>query len=83
MNPREVALCIARLRWLIIAGMIADLKGDDSENDKLAAEFEALAQTLPFQLIIFGGLDKRVVNPATRKIEREGILAQNEGGRSE
>ena len=83
MNPREVALCIARLRSLIIAGMIADLKGDDSENDKLAAEFEALAQTLPFQLIIFGGLDKRVVNPATRKIEREGILAQNEGGRSE
>jgi len=82
-NLREVALCIARLRSLIIAGMIADLKGDDSGHNKLAAEFEALAQTLPLQVVVFGGLNKRVVGPATRKIEREGILAQNEGDRSE
>jgi hypothetical protein len=72
MNTRQLAIKIVRLRRLLQLGMIAELRDDVDEYDRLLADFDALAQTLP----IFVRLDHRVTMPSQRKVQREGILAQ-------
>ena len=78
MNKRELARQIIGLRRLLIAGLIADLKDEHAEHVKLHDEFVRNAKARPVVLLLLTeGLNKRVVDPATRKISREGILAQS------
>lgn len=75
MKTRKIAQIILYLRGLAIAKIILDLNQQDSTA--LAADFEATADTLPWSVQAGNGLNLRVLIPAYRKINREGILAQN------
>lgn len=74
---RAIALRIVTLRKLLLAGMVAELLDDVLAYDKLLAQFEQQTRKLP--LTLQHNLEKRVSEPARRKIEREGILAQSPG----
>jgi len=77
MSAREVAEIVVRMRALLNAGMIAELKGDDDEHARLLFDFEQLAAALPLRVVWGGGIARRVIDPARRKVDREGILAQS------
>lgn len=77
MNVREIAQTLVELRRLLNLGMIAELSDRAEEYDRLLATFDELASKLPMWVVWRDGLALRVIQPATRKVEREGILAQS------
>lgn len=79
-NRREVARVIVRLRRLLILGLIARMVDDDEAELFHIREFTELANCLPLRITIGAGLVKYVETPAYRKIDREGLLAQNTKG---
>lgn len=79
MNTRKIAHRIVHLRRLLNLGMVAELIDDVDEYDRLLAEFDSLAQSLPLSIVVRDGLEQRVVQPARRRALREGVLAQAPG----
>lgn len=79
MTTRKIAHRLAHLRRLLNLGMVAELVDDVDEYDRLMAEFDSLAESLPLHVVIRNGLERRVVQPARRRALREGVLAQAPG----
>lgn len=77
MTHRETAVRIVLLRKLLIEGLVAELTDDTPKHEDARRVFTRLADSLPLGILWREGLERRVVAPAHRKIEREGILAQN------
>lgn len=78
MYQRELARRIVRMRRLLNLGIIAELKDATELAARREAEFAAIMRTLPIGVQM--EVEKYVVDPARRKVDREGLLAQNDGG---
>lgn len=77
-----MATLIVALRRLLMDGMVAHVRGDDLEHERLCRKFEREAHQLPLWLAVGGGLTRHVLDPCTRKVTREGILAQQQRRRA-
>ena len=80
MSRRDVARLIIRMRHLLILGLIARLVDDAAAERWHGAEFNAAEARLPLYVTVNNGLYRYINAPASRKINREGILAQSSKG---
>lgn len=75
MNTREVATRLVALRRMLIRGVLVEPGG--VEWLALQRQFTRQVRRLPW--LVQWQHQARVVEPAARKLDREGILAQNPG----
>jgi hypothetical protein len=71
---RDIAAVIIVMRKALIRGTVSTL--GDRPTKKIMTTYANAQDRLPVSVLAMGGLEKRVIEPCTRKIMREGILAQ-------
>jgi len=72
---RTIATLLVYLRRVLILSLVARLKEDTAEYERLRDRFTRTFDSLP--LVVRAGYTERINNPAQRIVEREGVLAQN------
>jgi hypothetical protein len=72
---RRIATQITAARAILVRKLIRDLRGWDQAA--LEAEFARVVNTIPWLVRMDGGDQTRITHPVIRKIEREGLLAQD------
>lgn len=80
---RELAKRIVKMRRLLMTATIAGIAGRADVERSAMHMLDDEAQLLPLSLRFDRELVKRIGDPVRRKIEREGILAQQNVRRSE
>lgn len=79
MSPAELralAREIVLIRRLLILSLIAELRGDDASAAMRKAGADTVWSAWPIRWQLAAPMDRRVLQPIQRKIDREGILAQ-------
>lgn len=75
---RVIAIQIIRARKLLVRGMIARLMEDKAAEAHHEAEFARAVNTLPLALRVNAGDERRIAQPAIRRLKRVGVLAAHE-----
>lgn len=73
-STRDIAALIIQMRRALVRGTVASL--GDRPTKQILNSYARAQDRIPLSVLANGGLERRVIEPATRKIMREGILAQ-------
>lgn len=76
---RRIARDLVKMRRYLIQSLLAELKGDTRTQRELEAHADAVWNSWPAGVQVLVRMDTRVLEPIQRKINREGILAQQGG----
>lgn len=76
MTLRAIARDIVKMRAALIARLVAELREDEHLRNLAQLELYGTPSTWPLIVQMRVDLDRRVRQPAQRKIDREGVLAQ-------
>lgn len=75
---RVVAIQITHARRLLTCGFIARLVEDAEAEAQMLAEFKRAVNVLPLALRVNAGDERRIAEPARRRMLRVGVLASRD-----